>query len=150
KDQQRFLARLHLVDGKKPEIGDEATATAIVNDVKERETFPVTDVRRRERRKNSAAPFTTSTMQQEGAKKLGFGSKRTMRVAQDLYEGIELGPEGAVGLITYMRTDSTRVAESSALQARDVLTGLFCKDHLAAGPQLYGKAQQANAQDAHE
>ena len=150
KDQQRFLARLHLVDGKKPEIGDEATATAIVNDVKERETFPVTDVRRRERRKNAAAPFTTSTMQQEAAKKLGFGSKRTMRVAQQLYEGIDLGAEGAVGLITYMRTDSTRIAESAALQAREYLTTLFGKEFLAARPQLYGKAGQANTQDAHE
>jgi len=150
KDGQRFTAKLHQLDGKKPEIGSEKTARAILADLENRKTFTVTDVRRRERRKNSSAPFTTSTMQQEAAKKLGFGSKRTMRVAQDLYEGIELGPEGAVGLITYMRTDSTRVAESAALQARDVLTGLFGKDHLAAGPQLYGKAQQANAQDAHE
>jgi DNA topoisomerase-1 len=150
KDEQRFTAKLHQLDGKKPEIGSEKAARAILADLENRKTFTVTNVRRRERRKNSAAPFTTSTMQQEAAKKLGFGSKRTMRVAQDLYEGIELGPEGAVGLITYMRTDSTRVAESSALQARDVLTGLFGKDHLAAAPQLYGKAQQANAQDAHE
>ena len=150
KDGQRFTAKLHQLDGKKPEIGSETAARAILADLENRKTFTVTDVRRRERRKNSSAPFTTSTMQQEAAKKLGFGSKRTMRVAQDLYEGIELGPEGAVGLITYMRTDSTRVAESAALQARDVLTGLFGQDHLAAGPQLYGKAQQANAQDAHE
>jgi DNA topoisomerase-1 len=150
KDGQRFTAKLHQLDGKKPEIASEKAARAVLADLEDRKTFTVTNVRRRERRKNSAAPFTTSTMQQEAAKKLGFGSKRTMRVAQDLYEGIELGPEGAVGLITYMRTDSTRVAESSALQARDVLTGLFGKDHLAAGPQLYGKAQQANAQDAHE
>jgi len=150
KDGQRFTAKLHQLDGKKPEITSEKAARAVLADLENRKTFTVTNVRRRERRKNSAAPFTTSTMQQEAAKKLGFGSKRTMRVAQDLYEGIELGPEGAVGLITYMRTDSTRVAESSALQARDVLTGLFGADHLAAGPQLYGKAQQANAQDAHE
>src|SRR5690348_5449594 len=150
KDGQRFTAKLHQLDGNKPEITSEKAARAILADLENRKTFTVTNVRRRERRKNSAAPFTTSTMQQEAAKKLGFGSKRTMRVAQDLYEGIELGPEGAVGLITYMRTDSTRVAESSALQARDVLTGLFGADHLAAGPQLYGKAQQANAQDAHE
>ena len=150
KDGQRFTAKLHQLDGNKPEITSENAARAILADLENRKTFTVTNVRRRERRKNSAAPFTTSTIQQEAAKKLGFGSKRTMRVAQDLYEGIELGPEGAVGLITYMRTDSTRVAESSALQARDVLTGLFGADHLAAGPQLYGKAQQANAQDAHE
>jgi DNA topoisomerase-1 len=155
KDSQRFLARLHLVDGKKPEIGNEAAATAIVNDVKGRSTFPVTNVRRRERRKNPAAPFTTSTMQQEAAKKLGFGSKRTMRIAQQLYEGVELGAEGAGGLITYMRTDSTRIAESAALQAREHLATLFGEQFLAPGPQLYGKsggarATQVNAQDAHE
>ncbi|HEX5437290.1 MAG TPA: type I DNA topoisomerase [Gemmatimonadaceae bacterium] len=157
KDNQRFVARLHLVDGKKPEIGNEEAASAIVRDVSGRDRFPVTQVRRRERRKNPAAPFTTSTMQQEAAKKLGFGSKRTMRVAQQLYEGIELGPEGAVGLITYMRTDSTRIAEVAAQQAREYLAGLFGAECLANGPQLYGKAgagarnvQQANTQDAHE
>ncbi|MBX6332004.1 MAG: type I DNA topoisomerase [Gemmatimonadaceae bacterium] len=150
KDGQRFTARLHQVDGKKPEIGNEQQATAILNDVKGYTTFSVTSVRKRERRKNPSAPFTTSTMQQEAAKKIGFGSKKTMRVAQDLYEGIELGAEGAVGLITYMRTDSTRVAESAAVQARDFLKSEFGEAYLAAGPQLYGKAQQANAQDAHE
>ncbi|HEX6534773.1 MAG TPA: type I DNA topoisomerase [Gemmatimonadaceae bacterium] len=147
---QRFTARLHQVDGKKPSIANEGEASAILADLRGRETFPVTDVRKRERRKNASAPFTTSTMQQEAAKKLGFGSKKTMRVAQDLYEGIDVGPEGAVGLITYMRTDSTRVAESAALQARDYLKSLFGERFLAPGPQLYGKAQQANAQDAHE
>jgi DNA topoisomerase-1 len=110
----------------------------------------VTDVKRRERRKNPAAPFTTSTLQQEAAKKLGFGSKRTMRLAQDLYEGVELGDEGAVGLITYMRTDSTRVAESAAAQAREYLHTLFGADYLAAGPQLYVDGKAKNAQDAHE
>ena len=150
KKGQRFTAKLHQVDGKKPEIGTEAQAAAILRDLAGRKTFGVTEVRRRERRKNPAAPFTTSTLQQEAAKKLGFGSKRTMRVAQDLYEGIELGNEGAVGLITYMRTDSTRVAESAALEARETIKRLFGERHLAAGPQLYGKAQQANAQDAHE
>ncbi len=150
KEGQRFTARLHLVDGKKPEIGNEEQARAILNDLAGRSTFPVTDVRKRERRKNPSPPFTTSTMQQEAAKKLGFGSKRTMRVAQDLYEGVELGAEGAVGLITYMRTDSTRVAESAALEARAYLQSLFGDRYLASGPQLYGKAQQANAQDAHE
>ena len=129
KEGQRFTAKLHHVDGKKPEIGKDADAKMMVAEVERVATavarqgsvngdfvgaFPVTEVKRRERRKNAAPPFTTSTLQQEGAKKLGFGSKRTMRLAQDLYEGIDIGPEGAVGLITYMRTDSTRVAESAA------------------------------------
>ena len=177
KDDQQFTARLHHLDGKKPEIPNEKTAKTIVEAVTaiaarelgqraprtaqtkrpaqgapaERAIglFPVSDVKRRERRKNPAAPFTTSTLQQEAAKKLGFGSKRTMRVAQDLYEGIELGDE-TVGLITYMRTDSTRVAPSAALQARDHLRVLFGAEFLADSPRYYGNAKQANTQDAHE
>jgi DNA topoisomerase-1 len=168
KDAQRFTAKLHHIDGKKPEIGKDADAREIVAEVERiaaaagaagRGTssaehigvFPVTEVKRRERRKNPSAPFTTSTLQQEAAKKLGFGSKRTMRLAQDLYEGIDIGPEGAVGLITYMRTDSTRVAESAALQARDHLRTLFGAEFLAAGPMVYGGGKNAaNTQDAHE
>ncbi len=158
------MARLHAVDDRKVEITDATRAHAIVEEVQraaatlardaglgDQWAFPLTDVKRRERRKNPAAPFTTSTLQQEAAKKLGFGSKRTMRLAQSLYEGVELGSEGAVGLITYMRTDSTRVAESAALQARDVLRREFGEEYLAAGPQLFGGAKQgSNTQDAHE
>jgi DNA topoisomerase-1 len=150
KDGQRFTARLHQVNGRKTELSNERETMDVVNAVKARETFQVTDLRRRERRKNPQAPFTTSTLQQEGAKKLSFGSKKTMRVAQGLYEGVELGAEGAVGLITYMRTDSTRISEVAAQQAREYLASLFGAQFLAKGPQLYGKAGQANTQDAHE
>src|SRR6266536_1341968 len=101
KDGQRFTAKLHHIDGKKPVISNERDARAILADLEKRKTFTVTEVKRRERRKNPAPPFTTSTLQQDAAKKLGFGSKRTMRLAQNLYEGLELGDEGAVGLITY-------------------------------------------------
>jgi DNA topoisomerase-1 len=169
KGAQPFTAKLHHVDGEKPRIptGDEATrivtearahaATTLAGlDAARRKAagdaiggFLVTDVKRRERRKNPAAPFTTSTLQQEAAKKLGFGSKRAMRLAQDLYEGVEIGPEGAVGLITYMRTDSSRVAESAAITARDFLRGQFGEAFLAGAPQLFGSGN-ANAQDAHE
>ncbi len=150
KNGQKFTAKLHQLDGKKPEIHDGATANAILTDLKGRKHFQVTEVRKRERRKNPSAPFTTSTLQQEGAKKLSFGSRKTMRVAQDLYEGIELGKEeGQVGLITYMRTDSTRVSPAAADQARTFLAAQYGQDSLAAGPQLFGKAD-ANTQDAHE
>src|SRR5688500_894102 len=149
KGEQDFTAKLHHVDGNKPHIPDEATAKKILGDLEKWKQFPVSDVKRRERRKNPSAPFTTSTLQQEAAKKLGFGSKRTMRVAQDLYEGIELGEE-TVGLITYMRTDSTRVAPSAALQERDHLRVLFGAEFLADSPRFYGNAKQANTQDAHE
>ena len=167
KGEQQFTARLQQIDGRKPEIANADQAGAIKTDVETLAArwtegqaahngdravgvFPITDVKRRERRKNPAAPFTTSTLQQEAAKKLGFGSKRTMRLAQDLYEGVELGAEGAVGLITYMRTDSTRVAESAAAQARDYLRVLFGEEFLAKGPQLYGDGKAKNTQDAHE
>ncbi len=162
KDGQRFTAKLHQADGKKPEIPNSATATRMLGEITERAkatgapgpgligAFAVTDVKRRERRKNPAAPFTTSTLQQEAAKKLSYGSKRTMRLAQDLYEGVDIGAEGAQGLITYMRTDSTRVSEVAAGQARDYLRTLFGKEFLADGPQLYTGAKARNTQDAHE
>jgi DNA topoisomerase I len=150
KEKQRFTARLFSADGKKPVIPNETSAREILDAVSGRKTWTVTEIKKRERRKNPSAPFTTSTLQQEAAKKLGYGSKRTMRLAQDLYEGIDIGDEGAVGLITYMRTDSTRTSETSATQARDYLRTLFGEEYLAkGGPQLYGKVA-ANAQDAHE
>ena len=161
KGTQPFVARLHQIDGKgfkkkyhvdgdKPEIASQADADRILADLRGMKSFTVTEVKRREGRKNPSAPFTTSTLQQEAAKKLGFGSKRTMRLAQDLYEGIDIGGEdGTVGLITYMRTDSSRVSDSAALAARDWLRAEFGEGYLAAGPQLYPSAK-ANAQDAHE
>jgi DNA topoisomerase-1 len=150
-DGTEFTAKLHHIDGLKPEITNGDDAAKIVKDLSKRKTFDVTDIKRRERRKNPAEPFKTSTLQQEAAKKLGFGSKRTMRLAQNLYEGIELGKaEGAVGLITYMRTDSTRVSATSVTQARDWLTSNFSAEFLAKTPMFYGAAEDANAQDAHE
>jgi DNA topoisomerase-1 len=158
----RFTAKLHQIEGKKATIPNQEAAEQIMTDLRRRTPggsvtslwapFAVTEVKRRERRKNPAAPFTTSTLQQEAAKKLGFGSKRTMRVAQDLYEGVELGDEGSVGLITYMRTDSTRVAETAAGAARDYVRTLFGEEFLATGgPRLYGSDdKKKNTQDAHE
>ena len=147
---QAFMAKLHQVDGKKPEIPTGADADRMLVDLDGRKEFVVTEVKRRERRKNPSAPFTTSTLQQEAAKKLGFGSKRTMRLAQDLYEGVDVGGEdGTVGLITYMRTDSPRISEVAALAARDSLRAQFGEEFLAATPQLYPSGK-ANAQDAHE
>ncbi len=150
KGAQAFMAKLHQVDGKKPELPSGIDAERILKDLKGRKEFTVTEVKRRERRKNPAAPFTTSTLQQEAAKKLGFGSKRTMRLAQDLYEGIDVGgEEGAVGLITYMRTDSSRVSETAAATAREFLRAEHGDAYLAPTAQLYPSGK-ANAQDAHE
>ncbi len=150
KEGHEFTAKLHHIDAKKATIPNDAAAQKILSDLAAIKTFGVTEVKRRERRKNSSAPFTTSTLQQEAAKKLGYGSKRTMRLAQDLYEGVEVGEEGSVGLITYMRTDSTRVSEISATQARDYVQTLFGKDFVASSIQLYGDGKSKNAQDAHE
>ena len=152
KDGQQFTAKLHHIDGRKAEIGNQAEAQRILDDLKGKQTFEATEVKRRERRKNPSAPFTTSTLQQEAAKKLSFGSKRTMRVAQDLYEGIEIGAEGAVGLITYMRTDSTRIAEAGGRTRRATICArCSAREFVAATPQLYGDNKKSkNTQDAHE
>ncbi|HTT68743.1 MAG TPA: type I DNA topoisomerase [Gemmatimonadales bacterium] len=149
KDGQAFDAELHKLDGKKPEIHTEAEAQTVVAAVRDA-AFVVTDVKRKERRKRPPAPFTTSTLQQEAAKRLGFSSKRTMRVAQDLYEGVDLADEGAVGLITYMRTDSTRVAASAVEAARAYVSRQFGQKYLPEKPVLYGASQNPQAQDAHE
>ena len=150
-DGQAFTAKLHHLDGNKPIIPTGDMARALVADVATRNIFDVTDIKRRERRKNPAEPFKTSTLQQEAAKKLGYGSKRTMRLAQNLYEGIELGKvEGSVGLITYMRTDSTRISETAVAAAREYLLTQYPEAFLAKAPMMYGAAGDTNAQDAHE
>ncbi|MFI5206908.1 MAG: type I DNA topoisomerase [Gemmatimonadales bacterium] len=149
KDAHEFDAELHKVGGHKPEIANEAAAQAIVAAVKD-QPFVVTEVKRKERRKRPPAPFTTSTLQQEAAKRLGFSSRRTMQIAQGLYEGVELGDEGAVGLITYMRTDSTRVAASAIEAARAWVGRTFDKSYLPDQANFSGGASSPQAQDAHE
>ncbi len=108
----------------------------------------VTQVDKKQRKRNPSAPFTTSTLQQEAARKLGFGAQRTMRVAQQLYEGIDTG-EGAVGLITYMRTDSVNLAQEALAEIRAVIEQRFGKQALPAQVQVY-KTRTKNAQEAHE
>jgi DNA topoisomerase-1 len=150
KDGQAFQARLHKLDGHKPDIRDEAAAQAIVADAATL-PFVVSDVTRKERRRNPPAPFITSTLQQEAAKQLGFSAKRTMRAAQGLYEGVEIGAEGPVGLITYMRTDSVRVADSAIAQAREFIAANYDKRYLPETPNVHvGKKGASRVQDAHE
>jgi DNA topoisomerase-1 len=149
REGQGFEARLHQIDGKSFTIPDEERARAAVDAVRS-VPFAVTSVKRRERRKNPAAPFTTSTLQQEAAKRLRYSARRTMSNAQRLYEGQEIGGRGQIGLITYMRTDSTRVAPGAVDQARAWITGEFGQDYVPRTPQLYGGSQQRAAQDAHE
>jgi DNA topoisomerase I len=149
KDGRQFEAKLHQIDGKAFRLENEEAATKVVSDVVNL-PFIITELKRRQRLKNPPPPFTTSTLQQEAAKRLGFTAQRTMRTAQQLYEGVDVGAEGSVGLITYMRTDSTRVAGSAADEARSMVRGSFGDRYLPDAPRLWGGKQQKGAQEAHE
>jgi DNA topoisomerase-1 len=128
-------------------IKTQADADAIVAEA-EKEQFIVTSLTTKERKRNPTPPFITSKLQQDAARKLGFSVKRTMTVAQKLYEGIELGMEGAVGLITYMRTDSTRVSEAALADVRSFVGSNYGDNYLPAKPNSY--RSKKDAQDAHE
>ena len=135
--------------GTKLELPDEAHTMEVVNAVTGK-PFTVREIKKGKKTKNPAPPFTTSTLQQEASRKLNFQSQRTMKVAQELYEGINLGSEfgGVQGLITYMRTDSLRIADEARDAARDYIREKYGEDYCASKPRVY-KAK-ANAQDAHE
>ncbi len=148
KEGRRFTAKLHHLEGAKPHLPDEAAAAAVLDAVRD-VPFQITRVRRKERRKHPSAPFTTSTLQQEAAKRLRLSAKRTMRIAQQLYEGVEVGGQ-AIGLITYMRTDSTRVAASAAGAARAHVEAQLGPSYTPKSPRLYLGKQQKGAQEAHE
>ncbi len=128
-------------------ITDEATAKRIADEVRGG-TYTVQKVERKLRKRNPAPPFTTSTLQQEAARKLGFPAKKTMMLAQQLYEGIELGAKGTVGLITYMRTDSVRVAAEAQAWAREHIVSRFGKEYAPSRPPAY--KSKKSAQEAHE
>jgi DNA topoisomerase-1 len=143
-----FIASLVQIDGERPELPDETSAQRVVVDLR-RSAFVVTDVREREIQRHPAAPFTTSTLQQEASRKLGYSAKRTMAVAQQLYEGVTLAKEGNVGLITYMRTDSTNVATSAQQSALDYIRGTYGTEFVPTSPRVY-RARSKGAQEAHE
>ncbi len=142
-----FDAELVQVDGKKVALSNEKDTTALVKDLEQQE-FRVQEVKKGQRRRKAAAPFTTSSLQQDAARKLGFTSRKTMMLAQQLYEGLELGKRGPVGLITYMRTDSTRISELAQQEARYFIEEQFGKDYVPAKPNIYSAGKKA--QDAHE
>jgi DNA topoisomerase I len=149
KDGQTFEAALAKVGGHKPQLHSAEEAQAVVDAVRQL-PFVVSKVEKRNRRKNPAAPFTTSTIQQEAAKKLGFSSRRTMRAAQDLYEGMDVGEDSAVGLITYMRTDSVRVSDAAVASVREFIGKSYAKPYLPESPNRYSTRKNARVQDAHE
>jgi DNA topoisomerase-1 len=154
KGEQPFVSRLVSYKGEKVEQFSFENETA-ARDVEKTlldaagGEFNVLSVTKRQRRRNPAAPFTTSTLQQEASRKLGFNTQRTMRVAQKLYEGIELPGEGQVGLISYMRTDSVTLADVAVAEIRDVIAERYGKNNVPEEPRVF-KTKSKNAQEAHE
>src|SRR5512144_1261786 len=145
-----FQARLHSIGGKKLEkfdIADQATAERLKAAL-EGGRFAVSNIESRSQRRNPAAPFTTSTLQQEASRKLGFSPRHTMQLAQRLYEGVDLGGE-AEGLITYMRTDGVQIVPEAISAVRRLLTKLYGKRYVPATSREY-ETKAKNAQEAHE
>ena len=142
-----LTARLIKQNDETPEIGNEESANQVVAQL-DGATYVVKSVATREKKRNPVAPFITSTLQQESSRKLRFSVKRTMMLAQRLYEGIELGKEGSVGLITYMRTDSTRVSEDALREVREYVAERYGRPFLPDAANIY--KSKKDAQDAHE
>jgi DNA topoisomerase-1 len=143
----QFEAKLLRKDEEKIRVKNNDEVQKILVDLQDK-PYVVSKVEKKERRRNPVPPFTTSKLQQEGGRKLGFTAKRTMGIAQSLYEGVDVGKEGTVGLITYMRTDSTRVGKEAQDEARELITNKYGKDYLPEKPPVYVSAK--SAQEAHE
>lgn len=144
---EKFLAKLVKVAGTDPRIPDETTSNGYINDVKKQQ-YVISNVTRKPVKRNAPPPFITSTLQQEAAKRLRMSAKRTMMLAQKLYEGREIGEEGLIGLITYMRTDSTRLSEEAVSNIREYIYTNYGKEYLPKEPRLFKKGKAS--QDAHE
>ncbi len=147
KRSRLFEAELVAVDGEKPKLPDKKAADQVEADL-QGQTYTVTEVKRRERRRKASPPFNTSSLQQDASRKLGFTSRKTMMLAQQLYEGISLGRKGPAGLITYMRTDSTRISDLALAETRGFVQERFGSSYLPKEPNVYAAGK--NAQDAHE
>ena len=145
--KKAFPAKLSEVDGEKVSIGSKEEADKLLERLKGAE-FIVTGLKKSQRKKQPAPPFTTSTLQQEASRKLGFQARRTMKAAQELYEGIDVAGMGAVGLITYMRTDSLRISDEAKAAAADLIKELYGAEYLPEKPRVF--KSKNNAQDAHE
>ena len=145
KSKKQFEARFYGKNGKKQEIHSKEEIDQILKTI-EKEKYTVSEVKKREKKRNPAPPFTTSTMQQEASRKLGFTLKKTMSVAQGLYEGVKIAEKGTVGLITYMRTDSTRISEEARASAKKQIVATYGEEYYE---NRYYKTSK-DAQDAHE
>ena len=142
-----FAARYHGKDGKKAELKSAEDVDAVVRET-ENQAFTVKSVKRTDKQRSPSPPFTTSTMQQEASRKLSVTPRRTMAIAQQLYEGVDIEGEGTVGLITYMRTDSLRLSEEAIASAKEFILGRYGREYYP--PQAHRYKAKANAQDAHE
>jgi DNA topoisomerase-1 len=143
-----FITKLAKIDDKDPELGSEEVVKPLLIDM-EKVSYIISKIKRGERRRKPSAPFITSTLQQEASRKLGFTAKRTMGLAQGLYEGQDVGEGGTTGLITYMRTDSTNIAEVAREEVRKFIVQRYGNDFLPEKPVEYTK-KVAGAQEAHE
>jgi DNA topoisomerase-1 len=148
KENRPFVARLVKLGEADVNFGSEGDVTPHLK-LLEQSQYKVIDVKRGERQRKPSAPFTTSTLQQEASRRLNMTAARTMAIAQQLYQGIDLGAEGAVGLITYMRTDSTNVSPQAQAEARQLIETRFGKPYLPPSPPVY-KTRAKGAQEAHE
>ncbi|WP_096154648.1 MULTISPECIES: type I DNA topoisomerase [Bacillus] len=147
KDKKELDASFYGLNGKRVELKSEEEVNSIINKLNDN-SFEINSVTKKERKRNPALPFITSSLQQEAARKLNFRAKKTMMLAQQLYEGIELGKQGTVGLITYMRTDSTRISDTAKLEAAQYIEDTYGKEYLSNAPKK--ETKNAKAQDAHE
>lgn len=145
---QAYITRLAKIDDADPNLSNKEQVDGYLAEI-EKSPFTITRIKKSERRRKPSAPFITSTLQQEASRKLGYTARRTMMIAQQLYEGIDLGDGGTTGLITYMRTDSTNIAEVALNETREFIQRQYGGDFLPATPPQY-KTRAVSAQEAHE
>lgn len=145
--KKTFAAKLAEIDGEKAKIDNKEQADAILANLEDAE-FVVTNLKKSQRKKQPAPPFTTSTLQQEASRRLSFQARRTMKAAQELYEGVDVEGTGAVGLITYMRTDSLRISDEAKTAAAEHIKAVYGEKYLPEKPRTF--KSKSNAQDAHE
>lgn len=143
-----YMTKLAKIDDVDPELGSQEAVESYLGDI-EAAPFKITKIKKGERRRKPSAPFITSTLQQEASRRLGYTARKTMMVAQQLYEGLDFGEGGAVGLITYMRTDSTNVAEVAQEEARNFIRQTYGESYLPEKPPQF-KTRAVSAQEAHE
>lgn len=146
-DKKVFEAKLVKYQGEKLEVKNQAQMDQVLAEIAD-QSFVVREVKKREKRRQPAPPFTTSSLQQEAYRKLNFPARKTMMIAQQLYEGLDLGDEGTVGLVTYIRTDSTRIADEALVEVRELISSKYGVNYIPEAARIFPTSRKA--QDAHE